>query len=393
MDILIAAADIEVIRSLREALSAPGHRVSVSGQSQEALDHLKNDTSIQMVLVNRERNDPAGSLELCRLIKSEDLGRYVHVLVVREGGAGGDASGGLEPGVDDCLILPFGSRELESRIQTGAKIIQLNEKLRRAAELKQIHLDSGREVQRSMIPAHFPRIPDLEIDARFVPSAYVSGDLYDVFRLDETHLGLYSIDVSGHGVGAALFSVKLGRRLLTRLRPEGMLKLPIKDPPFYRINPPHAVLDLLDAEDMLGKYGRFFTMVYAVVQLDTKQVRYCRAGHNPPLVVHGDGTSEYQSGGGPPLGMGITTPPKESQTITLAPGDAFILFSDGINETFSRQGANGYGLERVRRILSRAHSLPLWEAFTELLDDVKTFHGRSDSADDISIIGFRWIKE
>jgi sigma-B regulation protein RsbU (phosphoserine phosphatase) len=393
MDILIAATDTQAIRDLREALSALGHRVSVSGISETVIDHLKNNLAIRMILVNREMDNPAESLELCRLIKAEDLGRYVHILQVREGGPAGDAIARMESGVDDCLIRPFGTRELESRIQTGAKIIQLNEKLRSAAELKQIHLKSGREVQRSMIPAHYPDIPNLEIDARFIPSAYVSGDLYDIFRLDETHLGLYSIDVSGHGVGAALFSVKLCRRLSNHPHPGGMLKVPIEEPPFYRINPPHAVLDLLDAHDMLGKYGRFFTMVYAIVLLDTKQVCYCRAGHNLPLVVHDDGTSEYLQGGGPPLGLGITTPPKESRTISMLPGDTFILFSDGINETFSQSGMNGYGVERVRQILSRSHDMSLGESFEELLDDVKTFQGRSEFADDISIIGFRWSRD
>lgn len=393
MDILVAVSNPQVSRDIEEALAAVGHRVSVSAQSKAALDHLKANTSIQMALVDFTAADPGKSLELCRLIKSEDLGRYVHVLMVRGGGAEGESVGGMEPGVDDCLIRPFGRRELESRIQTGEKIIQLNEKLHREAELKQINLKSGREVQRSMIPAHFPRIPGFEIDARFVPSAYVSGDLYDIFRLDETHLGLYSIDVSGHGVGAALFSVKLGRRLSNSLRPGGMLKVPIEEPPFYRINPPHVVLDLLDTEDMLGKYGRFFTMVYAVVHLESRQVHFCRAGHNPPLVIHGDGTSEYLGGGGPPLGMGITSPPKESQTISLRPGDAFILFSDGINEAFSRGGTNGYGLDRVRRIMRRTRLLPLGESFKELLDDVKAFQGRSDFTDDISIIGFRWVQD
>jgi sigma-B regulation protein RsbU (phosphoserine phosphatase) len=393
MDILIAAADTQVVRSLQDTLSQAGHRVWVSEQSGEALDHLKTHASIQLLLVTCDPSDPAGSIEICRRIKSEDLGRYVHVLMIRGGGAEGEAVEGVESGVDDCLMRPFGSRELESRIQTGGKIIQLNEKLRRAAELKQLHLKSGREVQRSMIPAHFPEIPSLEIDARFIASAYVSGDLYDIFRLDETHLGAYSIDVSGHGVGAALFSVKLGRRLSNRLRPGGMLKVPVADPPYYRINPPHTVLDLLDLEDMLGKYGRFFTMVYAVVHLDTKQVSFCRAGHNPPLIIHRDGSSTYMYGGGPPLGMGITAAPKESQSITLCPGDSFIMFSDGFNETFASDAAEKYGLEQVRRTLGRTQHLSLGESFEELIADVKTFHGRTDFADDISIIGFRWIED
>lgn len=389
MDALIASKRFETIRQLQQDLNALGYGVVVAGTGDEVLDRMKDNPGIQLVIMESEA-DLSASLDLCRLIKSSDWKRYVHVILILEVRPEDDAVSMAENGLDDCLIRPFGRRELKGRLLTGLRIIRLNEKLRDARETRQIDLRSGREAQERMLPVHFPDIPQLEIAARFIPSAYVSGDLYDIFRLDESTLGLYSIDVSGHGVAAALFSVGLSQRLNSHLQPGALLKVPIDQAPFYRINPPEAVLETLDEDDMLGKYGRFFTMVYALVHLDAGKVSFCRAGHNLPLVIHGDGSAEYIKGGGPPLGLGIVTESRVSQEVELNPGEAFILFSDGINETFSRSGKNGYGLSRVKEILRSHHGRPLEESFDDLIADAKKYQGRPEFADDISIIGFRW---
>ena len=104
-------------------------------------------------------------------------------------------------------------------------------------------------------------------------------------------------------------------------------------------------------------------------------------------------SAEYIRGGGPPLGLGIVIEPRSSQSVVLDPGDAFILFSDGINETFSRTGKNGYGLNRVKEILRSHHDRPLEDSFDDLISDAKKYQGRPEFADDISIIGFRWKED
>jgi sigma-B regulation protein RsbU (phosphoserine phosphatase) len=389
MDTLIVGSRSETTRHLRQELEALGYRASVAGAGAEVVKRLKDHTEIQLVVVEGASDHSAG-MQLCRSLKSADWERYVYVLLILDARPDDNTLSALENESDDCLIRPFGRRDLIRRVLTGLRIIRLNEKLRDAREIRQIDLISGREAQERLLPVHFPQVPQLEIAARFIPSDYVSGDLYDVFRLDESTLGLYSIDVSGHGVAAALFSVGLSQRLTSQLQPGALLKVPIDQPPFYRITPPAAVLESLDEDDMLGKYGRYFTMVYAHVHLGSGRVSFCRAGHNLPLVIRASGTAEYIDGGGAPLGLGIMTETRVGQDVELDPGDAFILFSDGINETFSRSGKNGYGLTRVKEILAGRYDRPLQESFDDLISDAKKYQGRPGFADDISIIGFRW---
>jgi sigma-B regulation protein RsbU (phosphoserine phosphatase) len=390
MEILVAGKDQRMLRGLERDLAEAGHSTFSADSSAAVWKNLIEKPRIALVILGTDI-DSSGGVELGRRIKEKDWGRFLYLIRITSVQADSEVTGDIEGGaMDDCLSRPFTRRELWSRVQTGRKIIRLSEKLRNVMEDRRSDLRSGREAQTSLIPMQFPDIPNMEIAARFIPSAYVSGDLYDIFRLDEEHVGLFSVDVSGHGIAAALFSVELRQRLSSQLQPGGVLKVPINAAPFYCINPPEKVMEILDQDDTLATCDRYFTMVYAIVELPKSQVTFSRAGHNPPLVIKSDGSAHYQEAGGAPIGLGIVTPTRERHLIDLGKGDSFILFSDGINETFSRSGKNGYGLSRVRDILRRYCHKNLGESFDALMADVKQHRGSADFSDDISIIGFRW---
>ncbi len=389
METLIVAKTTASMQDLNLALEGLGYGVLCADTEEQALRILEDHKELRMVFVDSSLDENRGVF-FCQKAKAVSSQRYIYVIMVCEQHEREEALRCLDLGGDDCLSRPFAVDTLQVRLKAGGKIIHLNEKLRAANEVMQNDLLSGREVQESMIPVSFPDIPNMEIAARFIPSAFVSGDIYNIFRLDEQHVGLYSIDVSGHGVAAALFSVGLSQKLNSNLQPSGLLKKPVSTPPFYHINAPDKVISALDEDDMLGKYGRFFTMVYAVIQLEEKDLSFCRAGHNLPLLIRADGTSRYLEGGGAPLGLGLESSDKSLQRLCLSEGDAFILFSDGINEAFSSKRKNGYGLKRVKDLLTAYRGKSLYEAFDLLLGDVKDFHGSENFNDDISIIGFRW---
>ncbi len=390
MEILIAGSDHDELRDLERDLAETGHSTISADSSAAVWQNLIEKPRIALVILGSDI-DSSGGRELCRRIKGKNWGRFLYVIGITTGQASSEEAVDVEGGaMDDCLCRPFTRREFRSRVQTGIKIIRLSEKLRDVMENRRSDLLSGREAQASLIPMHFPDIPNMEIAARFIPSAYVSGDLYDIFRLDEGHVGLFSVDVSGHGIAAALFSVELRQRLSSRLQPGGVLKVPTDAAPFYRINPPERVMEILDRDDTLATCNRYFTMVYAIVDLPKGQVAFSRAGHNPPLLIRSDGSAQYQEAGGAPIGLGIPTPARERHSVDLRMGDSFILFSDGINETFSRSGKNGYGLSRVRDILTRHRHKNLGDSFDALMADVREHRGSEDFSDDISIIGFRW---
>jgi sigma-B regulation protein RsbU (phosphoserine phosphatase) len=142
---------------------------------------------------------------------------------------------------------------------------------------------------------------------------------------------------------------------------------------------------------MLGKHGRYFTMVYAIINVETGGVTFYRAGHNYPLLIHDRNNSHYIEGGGPPIGLGISLKKKQEQEIKLEAGDQLILFSDGINDAFSPESGKKYGLERARELLTVHYPEPLNKSFDRLISDVQEFIGLDGISDDISVIGFKWM--
>jgi sigma-B regulation protein RsbU (phosphoserine phosphatase) len=305
---------------------------------------------------------------------------------------------GIKEGADDILTKPFDLDEFQIRIHAGERIVHLeedllekNKNLQMANDILRGNLISGQEAQKSLLPSGFPDISNMEFAASFIPSAFGSGDIYNIFRLDEKNIGLYNIDVSGHGVSAALFSVCLNQRLSQDPHSFGLVKIATDEPPYYHINTPLKVVKLLNEEDMLGKYGRFFTMVYAIVNVETGNVSFCRAGHNYPLLVNDTVRSYYIEGGGPPIGLGLTFRDTLGQSLMLSPGDQFVLFSDGINDAFSPTSKKRYGLKRAKKVLTEHYQEPLQRAFESLIADVQKFIGKNGFSDDISILGCRWL--
>ena len=397
MKILVIYNTPAIKNLLLESLSQKGYELTFSTDSNDALRLIKKRKDIRIVIAELNMPEMNG-IELCKQIRSAKFAYYIYIILMTSKNHKSEVITGIKEGADDILTIPIDPDELQIRVLVGERIVHLeedliekNNRLHMANEILRGNLVSGQEAQKSLLPSCFPEMSNMEFAASFIPSAFGSGDIYNIFRLDETNIGLYNIDVSGHGVSAALFSVCLNQRLSQGPQSFGLVKVPLTASPFYHINSPVSVVTSLDEEDMLGKYGRYFTMVYAIVNVETGDVSFYRAGHNYPLLIHDKKHSQYVEGGGPPIGLGIELGKKEEQDIKLDVGDQLIFFSDGINDAFSPKSGKRYGLERARQILTEHYTDSLERSFDHLIFDVQEFMGQDGFSDDISIIGFKWL--
>lgn len=250
-------------------------------------------------------------------------------------------------------------------------------------------LSAARDAQMSLLPKDLLGVPQIEYAARFYPSQYVSGDIYNIFRLDENNIGVYNIDISGHGVPAALFSVSLSQMLSTNISNRNLLKVPAKEPPFYRINPPDTVIQILNEDSSFNRFGFYFTMVYMIINIKDKTIRYARAGHNPPIIIREDGDVEMPSEGGLPIGWDF---PREDTVVELKlnHGDRIFLFSDGITEAANDIEVM-YSTDRLVDILRKSRELPIDESLRKLIKNLQDFTGSNKFDDDVSIIGLQFL--
>jgi phosphoserine phosphatase RsbU/P len=179
-------------------------------------------------------------------------------------------------------------------------------------------------IQREFLPDSMPDVDGVGFDVLFRPCGYVSGDIYDVKRVDEHRVGFVLADAVGHGVPAALMTM-----IMTRALPsmeQGLADGSLIEPSvaLHRLN-----------EVMIrggGDNGRFATGVYGVIDTRTHEVTLAGAGHPPPLVIGPDGVRAIETEG--PL-LGIFKDAEFPQvTFSLEPGELLMLYSDGFETAF-----------------------------------------------------------
>jgi PAS domain S-box-containing protein len=199
--------------------------------------------------------------------------------------------------------------------------------LEMALDELQRDLDLAARVQRSLLPKTSPPLPGLEVAWEFIPSAHLAGDFLNIFALDDRHTGMYVLDVSGHGASAALLSVTLSR-WLSAIPDESSLFQPDKDQKTgFRITRPAEVAAYLNDRFRASPgIAQYFTMVYGVLNVETRCFTYTAAGHPGPIQIPQDGKPVTHESTGVPIGMLADVEFRE-RTLELDPGDR--LFGHG----------------------------------------------------------------
>lgn len=202
---------------------------------------------------------------------------------------------------------------------------RLSETLRKQFEATDRELRLASRLQHDFLPRDFPREGPIQFRSIFRPCTWVSGDIYDVFRLDETHWGFYIADAVGHGVAAGLLTMYIKHAIRTKRVFEGG----------YELVPPSQVLSMLNDQLAFQELpdSQFITGWYGTINTETLELRYAVAGHPPPLLVDAKpgGRIRELHGDGCLLGLqGGQTFSDES--VVLQPGQRVMLYSDGLEQ-------------------------------------------------------------
>ena len=216
----------------------------------------------------------------------------------------------VRPAVPPMQVERAHSNKLAEKLQiTGALVDNLAEQLRMAGL-----------VQRDFLPAQLPNTDQAHWAETFLPAEWVSGDIYDVARIDEQHVGFYVADAVGHSMPAALLTIFLKQALVMRETVEHT----------YRIFSPAEVMKTLNlrmAAQKLSGY-QFATCCYCLLNIKTLQLTYARAGHPYPILMRSHEPPQQLEIPGPLLGI-FEQSEYVQQTVQLQPGDKLLLYSDG----------------------------------------------------------------
>ncbi len=254
----------------------------------------------------------------------------------------------------------------------------------------------AREIQTTLLPATLPQIPGWQLAADWRSARLVGGDFYDFWWLNNKNTGVTAVDseqaetsaptpsspsparlgfviadVSDKGVPAAMF-MALARSLVRAAALDG--------------SPPARALERANrwiARD--SESGMFVTIFYAILDTVSGQMRYTCAGHNPPLIYH-SATRSLVALTTPGIALGaIEEVQLQEATVTLAPNDLLICYTDGLTEAINAAG-EPFGVSRLRDIIVTHHHLHAQALLNHMIDRLHTFTDGQAPFDDVTLV-------
>ncbi|MHC5108786.1 MAG: PP2C family protein-serine/threonine phosphatase [Planctomycetota bacterium] len=251
---------------------------------------------------------------------------------------------------------------------------RLNEHFREVDQEMQL----AARLQRDFLPRNEGPIENLEYAAVYRPATWVSGDIYDVFRIDEDHTGIYVADAVGHGVAASLLTMFI-KRSINAKRVEGSS---------YTVLSPSETMAILN--DALAEQGlpncQFVTACYAVFNHRTLVLEYARGGHPYPVMIGKDGVFQELRTTGGLLGL-FGGEEFSSGQIQLHPGDKILIYTDGVELAFQNVADGQLDTSAYFQSFRNAAHLPVQDMLDKLQNELNHEPGSLNPRDDITLLG------
>jgi len=388
--VLIAEDDAVSRRVLRRFLEKWGYEVSEAEDGERAWELLQQEQF--GVLVTDWMMPRCDGVELVRRVRGLETSEYTYVILLTAKSEKEDLVEGIQAGADDFVSKPFDRGELEARLRAGARVIELerdlavrNEQLKATNERIRRDLRAAAKLQEALLPKGFPTFGDVAFSWVFQPCDELAGDFLNYFRLDESHIGLYVLDVSGHGVAAALLSVTLSRLLSPVPDQASLVKKFSSASQRYHIVPPVEVAEQLNRRFLMeGDPERFCTLFYGVLDLNSHELHYVCAGHPGPVYVPAQGDLVVVENFALPIGID-EDPEYEEKVLQLNRGDRFYLYSDGLVDA-ANENHDRFEDHRLLATIAEARKDDLHDSIGQVMRRVEAWHGSPGSKDDISML-------
>lgn len=241
-------------------------------------------------------------------------------------------------------------------------------------------LEYARDIQRAILPDNLPNNDQVFFEAKYYPAERVSGDFYNIFRLDEHRIGMYIGDVSGHGVPAAMLTVFLNQSIKPLKELEGNN--------FDVISPSKVLVNLYELYNKVNfKDEVYILILYAIFNVKTKELVYSSAGMNaqPILLKSNKMISELEIKGLPICKlMNIYPAVYEDKIVQLESGDRVFFYTDGLVELNDKSTGESFSEERLKKLLVEYNSKNSIELCSEIDKDIKYISKNSGLKDDVT---------
>lgn len=386
-------------RVLPDALRQAGYLVSEVGTGREALRLCAADPP-EMVIYDLSLPDLPGPA-FCHALRRDEGARRSHVVLLVSGDAGPDIAAGLQAGADDFATLPVDAGRILARLAVGERVMRAEAELQASNAQLRCALDrlneaqtaierdlmEARKLQQGLVRERSGRFGPLQISLLLRPAGHIGGDLVGFFPIGRDRIGLYALDVSGHGVTAALLTAQLSVHLSGASEQNVALRAAQAGGDAV---PPAALAHFFNnmmLEEM--STDTYFTMIYAELNHVTGAVRMVQAGHPHPMLQDPLGQVRPVGNGGMPIGV-FENPIFDEIEFRMLPGSRLLIASDGITEAMNPAGRllGDEGLEAIMR----TNAFLGGHAFLESMAWSVSEYCRGERPDDMSAVLIEYLR-
>ena len=272
----------------------------------------------------------------------------------------------------DVQLMSIVASHSASVIEKARLRVEAEEKRRLELEREAMEKDLmlARDIQMRLVPSAPLALGPWRAEGRLVPAKQVGGDFFDYFCLDEQRAAVILGDVAGKGVPAALLVSTVASTV--RAFADGRMA-------------PKVLIEQLNRTVLRSSAaGKFVTFFYCEIDHASGRLRYVNAGHNFPRLLRASGEVVPLQTGGIPLGLFEGLPYEEAE-LSFAPGDALLVFSDGISEAVDSFNQE-YGEERLEALWKELGHGPGTAVLDRAYADVIQFRGAAAQNDDMTMV-------
>ncbi|MFB2924288.1 MULTISPECIES: PP2C family protein-serine/threonine phosphatase [Aerosakkonema] len=389
--ILIVDDDPTLRLLLKRTLQNQGYDVILASNGEEGIAQAQLHPPA-LIICDWMMSEMDG-LEVCRRIKADpELSTAFFILLTAKGKgiekeAVEERVKGLDAGADEFLSKPVEMEEVKARVRAGLRLYELNQKLQtlnqdlqtqkqameKANHKLQAELDEAAAYVLSLLPS--PLKGTVSSEAVFIPSARLGGDCFDFYWLYDGILGIYLLDVSGHGVGAALLSVAV----LNFLRSQ-----PISEVNF--LQPSQVLKALNDNFQMDNHNDKYFTIWYGVYDQYSRQLVYASAGHPPAVILSGTPENiqvKRLVSSGLPIGF-LPDSEFDNCYLNIEENSSLYIFSDGAYEIHQPDGKI-WGIDAFISLLTNCRQKNT-SNLNEILQHIRNLNHGQSFEDDLSLL-------
>ena len=313
--------------------------------------------------------------EVCRRLRAQESMRELPIMFLSALEDVTDKTRGFEVGGNDYLTKPFEILEVKARVRSLLKAKAYADAIREALDRD---LRIARDIQMGILPTDLAAATShsgLDVHAIIEPALKVGGDLYEVLRASDDRLVIALGDVSGKGIAASLFMAITVTVLRTLAR--------------HIVDPAEILHRLNDELAERNPHGMFVTIQCLVFDFERGCVTGAGAGHHQLALLSPNRAPRLAfPSSGRPAGL-FPSNAIECETLTLEPGDTFVLFSDGVSEATNTVG-DFYGEDRLLLVLSSCAGASSADIVTRVMGDVRAFAAGAKQSDDITVLAARY---